>query len=502
MDTARGVRRSAIIYGLIAVAVFQGVLGLYAAALNDLFYSKFGPFYDSMSYLNNLSDLQFAAQAKGRFVAFLDASFRSTMVYPWLVFAPFAKTAAIARSNGVWIQIAAAATMQFMLFVYFYRTRSLPFLQAVVFSTVFCLIAAVFRYNGGLSDFRMDLLQYLLIATVMASYLIARQSHGIAWWFVLGCFSGLLCLGRATSPVYIVPIFAIFAGVDLVLDMRNWRRIVAHWMIAGVVTAVVSGWYFVGNFERLHFYYFIWNEDANARLPLAVSIRHLGLLLWHVGWPLLGVLVATAVITVVGISLQQSPAALRRINWRALMFSAVPVGYLVLSGAGLNPFVSMVACAELIMFLLDPIEGPRPRFAPLYSVIVIGVLAGAGLSNAAQGIANHQPDDAASAVIGRQEGISKVIELITRNAQRHGANRVYTYAVAHVGSLDAAVLENSLIYDHGFRPAAGGGLAGGACVCGLVIEGHQSQRSMNGRSFGAETMTKGSPSSRPNGPNA
>ena len=38
------------------------------------------------------------------------------------------------------------------------------------------------------------------------------------WWALLGLASGLLCLGRATSPVYIVPIFGVCSTVDLIAN--------------------------------------------------------------------------------------------------------------------------------------------------------------------------------------------------------------------------------------------------------------------------------------------
>jgi hypothetical protein len=36
-------------------------------------------------------------------------------------------------------------------------------------------IRAVFYFDGGLSDFRMDLLQYLLFTTTLLVYLLIRQ---------------------------------------------------------------------------------------------------------------------------------------------------------------------------------------------------------------------------------------------------------------------------------------------------------------------------------------
>jgi hypothetical protein len=445
----------ALAYGVVAIAAFQCGLGTYAMALNKLFYATFGPFYDSMSYLNALARLQAMAHAKGWVAAFLETSFHSTVVLPWLLFTPFAKSAAFTRTNAVWIQIMPLATMQFMLFLYFFRTRALPFILAFSYSTVFCLIAAVFRFNGGLADFRMDLLQYVLLTTVMASYFIARESRGLAWWIALGFFSGALCLGRATSPVYIVPIFAILALADLAGDIANWRPTVLRWAIVGIVTAIVAGWFFIGNFDHLYFYYFIWNPDAHAHLPLMRSALHAGFVIKHLGVPLALALIAVALITAAIEWRQFGSVRWRRVNWRALVFSAVPVGYLVLSGSGLNQFVSIVGSAGVIMFLLDPGDGVRPRFSPLAALVAIALLGIACGINVSQGVANYSRTDRVSSWIPRQVGLRRIVELMVETVQHDNKRRSYTYFVAHIGSLANATMFNALVYDQGFLPVSG-----------------------------------------------
>lgn len=445
-ETAR-----AIATGIVAIAIFQFGLGLFASSLNTLFYAKFGPFYDSLSYLNDLISLQAAARNKGRIAALLNESFGTTVVYPWLVFAPFAKMVPAARANGVWIQIVAAASMQFMMFLYFVRTRSLPPLLALASSAVFCLIAAAFFFNGGLSDFRMDLLQYLLFAAVMAGYLIARRSTGLIWWGVLGCLTGLLFLGRATSPVYVAPIFAVLFVADIASGWSNWRRIVLRWAVASAVAAGLAGWYFVGNFEHLHYYYFVWNLDANARLPLAVSARHIDFVIQHVGRWLWIALAGVALVTTAATVAQHGLGALLRLNWRPLLFSAVPVGYLVLSGAGLNQFVSIVGCAGVIMFLIDPIEGQRPTLPPMLTLALTALLAIGAMKNVSGAIANHSSVDRVSSWVPRQEGLGRIVGTMADIARNGGDPRKrYTYAVAHTGSLSSALILNTLVYDHGF----------------------------------------------------
>ena len=72
------------------------------------------------------------------------------------------------------------------MFFYFLKIKGRTLVDSFTFSAVFVLIAAAFDSNGGLSDFRMDLLQYLLFATVLATYLIARRRQALVWWALLG----------------------------------------------------------------------------------------------------------------------------------------------------------------------------------------------------------------------------------------------------------------------------------------------------------------------------
>src|SRR6185312_11695388 len=165
-----------LVCAVVAVALLEVLLGINAVALNRVFYGIYGPFYDSMSYLNGLAQMQANATASSTASALVQQISRSTVVYPWVAFAPFAGNAGLSRDVGVWIQVSAATYMQLVLFYYFLRVRALPFVSSFVFSSVFVLIAAVFHFNGGLSDFRMDLIQYYLLTAVMTLYLIAQRS--------------------------------------------------------------------------------------------------------------------------------------------------------------------------------------------------------------------------------------------------------------------------------------------------------------------------------------
>ena len=58
-----------LLWGVVAIVAFQFMLGLYAVALNALFYTQYGPFYDSLSYDNALARMQLDARSDGAFAA-------------------------------------------------------------------------------------------------------------------------------------------------------------------------------------------------------------------------------------------------------------------------------------------------------------------------------------------------------------------------------------------------------------------------------------------------
>ena len=400
--------------------------------------------------LTTLARMQAIARSRGTLAAFWEQVRHSTVVYPWMLFAPLARYLAANRSNGIWLQIVASAYMQTLFYIYFLRVRQATFAIAFLFSATFSLLACVFGYNGGLPDFRMDLLQYFLFAAVLATYLIARQTSGIGWWVLLGFNLGLLCLGRATSPVYVAPIVLILSIADVITDAAKPRIILLRWTLAGITAAAVAGWFYIVNFNYLHFYYVIWNPDANARLPIMQSSQHLRFALAHIGNVLLAILITIAAATLLANARMRGHFGILRLQWRPLLFSIVPLGYLVLSGSGLNPFVSIVGCCGIVLFLLDPIDDIRPPIGPWTRVVMLSALSAGVLVNAASGLDNTSSDKIISVYIPRQEGLRQIVKILRRNAAQDGRQeRTYTYAVAHIGALTTDVLFNILVYDHG-----------------------------------------------------
>ena len=92
-----------LLWGVVAIVAFQFMLALYAVALNALFYTQYGPFYDLVSYDNALARMQLNARTDGTFAALSRAIHSSTVAYPWILFAPIARFAIASRAIGVWI---------------------------------------------------------------------------------------------------------------------------------------------------------------------------------------------------------------------------------------------------------------------------------------------------------------------------------------------------------------------------------------------------------------
>ena len=439
--------KSIILFSALAILAIQIAIGAYAIYLGKLFYATYGPFYDSLAYFNQLADMNARAQFDGRVSALLEQARHSTVFYPWLAFTPFAGVIQLDRGIATFIQILASTVMQYAVFAYFLREHR-NWKVALASSSLFMGIAALFSFNGGISDFRMDLIQYFFYTVVMALYLIARcaKTYVFLCWMLFGVGVGILCLARATSPVYLILLAAVFAPADLLSATGRRRELLVGWGIAGATAAIVAGWFYLANWKYLHHYYFVWNADANARLPITQSAKHISFTLGHIGNWLCGALLLRAAITVFAGMQQFGRQVLLRVNWRPLWFSIVPVGYLVLTGAGLNPFVSIVGAAGLLMFLLQPLVPVPQPIGPRGEWFLAAAIFAAVSINAMAAVGNHSREDRVSSWIPRREGLEKLIRAMTDHINVDRPRR-YGYAVAHIGSLSADVIFNTLAYD-------------------------------------------------------
>src|SRR5207253_169944 len=137
------------------------------------------------------------------------------------------------------------------------------------------------------SDFRMDLSLFFTFALAALWYLVAAATGRRRHFALAGAACGVAFLFRATAPVYIAAALAPLVLYDVATGPRR-RELLAGCLVAGLTATGMSLWFYVINFGQLYYYYFVWNPDANAHLPLAVSARHFRFVVGHIGLPAFG----------------------------------------------------------------------------------------------------------------------------------------------------------------------------------------------------------------------
>ncbi len=450
--------------GLLAFVLVQAA---YAMALNRLYYQYYGAFYDSMSYYARMVAVMDLSRTEGFFAGMAKAATNSTVFLPF-GFMPFlAKWVEPTRFFATALQSVWVFGLGASLLVYFTWCRKVVLPLALALGLLFVSTHAIYFYNGGLSDFRMDLQLYLLFGITITWFLIALH-QGRRWtWLVFGFAAGLCCLGRATSPVYIgltcvpmaLPVF--FQGREKILTTLKGVA------LSAVICLVVAGWFFVLNWKHLHYYYFVWNLDANARLPLATSIRHFFFAWDSAGaaiiWSILGCGVIALSCWVAPLVLHPSAAGwkagvlgwLRAIEWRAMAPALMPAGYLALSGAGLNPFVSMPSTFGIMLCVVS-LAGRWPARGWRVSAIALVAFTGAGWS-ALSGVPSHS---VAPGRTNRAEAYRAIDRAITHAVAGPTRGRVLVSQVS-LGYYHNAALASYFTFDRPLpRTAEGFELAG------------------------------------------
>jgi hypothetical protein len=423
------------------------LVGVVALIQNHAFYAVHGPFYDSMSYLNQLAWVMRLTREQGVLAAIRDSSTGSTVFLPWLFGALLAIFTEPSRALGVVIQLPLLFLQMATGYRYFRVVTGTAQGKSVLYTLTLVSFPAVFFFNGGLCDFRMDLSQAYAFGAFLAALMVARLSGSLWEWAFVGTVLAVACLVRATTPVYAV----LVLGVTFLFDLRKrgWLFPIRRYLLMGAVAVLLSGWFYIGNFEYLHYYYFIWNPDANASLPLQKSLMHVAILANHIGWSL-GLALACVALTSIPSLARPNEWRTFSPNWVALVGSLVPISYLVLSGAGLNPFVSMVGVPGLILFMLHPGEQTgrdnkkgsfNKRFVPFVLAFGLAVSLTTSFKNFDKKVSNWIP---------YRSGIAELVDAIGSDARLKGIDQP-RMAFLYQGSVDAATITNHLIYEQGYR---------------------------------------------------
>ncbi len=425
--------------------VFFGLsIGLIAAVQNLNFYHTYSAFYDSMAYLNQLAWVMENTQSEGFWVTVADSYTHSTVFLPWLFGALLSYVAEPSRMLGIAIQMPLIFLQLFTGYRFFLSTGASPW-RAAVYALPLIAYPAIFYFNGGLSDLRMDLSQALTYGSFLAALMVARKKDSLKEWVFVGLIISVACLYRATTPVYVVVVLSMTFLLDL--QTLGLNRSLRRYSLIGVVVTLLTGWFYLLNYNHLYYYYFIWNTDANAHLPLHESLMHINFIIKHIGIPLLTVLLIAMLITSYNL-IKHCQWRLLKLNWVALVGTLVPATYLVFSGAGLNPFVSMVSVPGLILFSLHMAECDNlvtnshnnQIFPTILSVILIYSIF-TSIKNSNREVSTWIP---------YKQGAAKLIDSVEHDAELKKTDHIML-AFLYLGSVDEAVITNHLIYEEGYK---------------------------------------------------
>jgi hypothetical protein len=406
----------------IAAALFSGLQLCYASWLNSLYYQANGPFYDSISYLDQLFRTWEASRDQG-LIAGLQKSMDGTTCLPFVFIPPLADCVEPTRTLAIALQSPWIFLLYASLAWLFIRHRGAGLAMGLILPLPFVSIAGIYHYNGGISDFRMDLQMYLCFGLSVVWFLIARSSRTTGSWIIMGIICGLTCLGRATAPVFLT-----LALVPMLLASWFTRHLtfkdVGHAILcASAACAGVAGWFYFLNWKHLYYYYFIWNLDANAHLPLRQSMQHFRHACASTGAIIIGAGLLLCVVRAIGSKPTlpipdprpkvPRPAWFHKVDWAILFPALVPAGFLMMRGAGLNPFVSMPSAFGIVLLLITLSQAWT--FAGAKTAWSAGIVILAILGAAIGGIRSHTSPPPYNKISGYEQAWS----LITSHSAGH-----------------------------------------------------------------------------------
>lgn len=441
---------------------------LYAAHLSRIYYLHYGPFFDSSVYLNYLFEILEVTKANGFLAGFSKAMESGVTGLPFfqiLALSPFINEPTRQLSTVIhlpWLFCFAASVFTYLLV---FRQKSLLWSLATTFP--FISISALWSQNGGLSDFRLDLLLYLLLSTAFTWFLATKRSLSYWPWAIMGVFAGLTFLTRATSPVYaIICIIPIVVGRLLIDPPAQRKTNLRGTLLAAAIATLLSLWFYIAKFDFLHYYYILWNVDANANLPISQSKIHIQLALWNIGR---FALTAAAVAFMLALIKSFSPrdrdelsAVQRQPNWEALWLAIAPVALLVFGGAGLNPFVGMPAAFGLLMVLVDPILEIPPyegKVTRRLSPFLLGITGFLMVTAAFQGIVNHTqptlfPRLNLAPLYPNMASQRHLVEMVLDDIEASGKEDISLLDIPYISGISNSFLDNILKFDFRSSPTA------------------------------------------------
>jgi hypothetical protein len=428
--------------------------GYYAVTLQRDFYTQSGPFFDSLGYYTQMAHIWTRAREQGLAESLRAAWSGGTVFLPWVETAFLASFVPLTRELAVWLQSIWLLCLAWSLFYYFTHWRRVPTAHALILTLPFLAFRGIFYFNGGLSDFRMDLSLYLFVALAAVWYLATYETESYVPWVALGVFSGLACLNRATAPIYLAVMFGPPLACRIVTDRANFGRYLRRIAASVLPVLVLALPFLIANGEYLYFYYFVWNADANARLPLKDSIQHFGWAALNIGREmclLLGIAGSWHLFAGWQFRRWSLSALFWSIDWKVAWLGIAPAAFLAVRGAGANPFVTMPCVLGMVMFALVPLAGKTSLRGWKAMIVSVLVIIGVTLNVRAAPALHLEGQATTPSMVALRQGI----ELLREDARDRGARKI-NFATIYVGLLHYYAMQHVILFDFRGRLDSGG----------------------------------------------
>jgi hypothetical protein len=426
---------------LLAAIVAQG---FYAAHLNRLYYARFAPFFDSMAYTNVMANVLSVANNEGLARGLSAALGKSTVSLPWIITAVLAPWLPYSRLVGVWMQEFWMGLLALSVLIYWRRYRRARVGLALLWTIPPLSFYVIYQPNGGLSDFRMDLMLYLLMSLIIVWYLITRETTSRLPWLLSGIFIAGCCMNRATAPAYLGMTFGPVLAARWWFEpqSRVWliRRVAAFWIPASIIGLLPV----IKNWDYIHYYYFVWGAAPTAHLPISKSVVHIAAAGLNMG---IGVAAAAAILLGIQIIPRLGRGHWPEIDWTLIWLACAPALLLVVTGAGPNPYTAMPMVFGSLLFSMAPFrDGVQRRrlvwSASILLALVCGYQAVTGYRDHIDSRGGYAPSMAAM-----KSGIQLMRDQCRLLRLRHAE-----FVTSHLSDFQATAIRNVLIYEFGARP--------------------------------------------------
>ncbi|GAA5508337.1 glycosyltransferase family 39 protein [Novipirellula caenicola] len=435
--------------GFVVLMLSCAVLALYCSRLNEELYQHKNPFYDSLSYNQLLFESMQTSRQQG-----LVAGWNHVHSTNTTVFLPFAIAATIgpwvepSRIVPIWIQAAYLFGFLTSVLYYLVNIRDLKSTTALLGCFAFFTTSCIFMEVGGLSDFRADLMLCLSFGASALWFLSAMQRPTVGRFVACGIAVAIGCLSRSTSPIYLVISLAPLAVLFLLPNADRSKRI-RGLILTSLIASGLSGWFYILNFDYLHYYYFVWNTDANAKLPLSEAVKHGEFAGRAIGAQALVLMIAWTICLVLftrhrGIFRAMLDVARDRSlpDWTLLWIGLSPIVFLVARRAGLNPYVSMPAVIGLVLFAILPLLKAFERSGSIRLLAASWGLLAVAIGFAAQrGWERHQPAGFNS-MVGQQQVMDEILDDSIANKMAD-----VRFGVSHLTELNSRSLFATVMFD-------------------------------------------------------